>query len=257
MFETSHPRIEHALEIVDREITYATVEKRAFRQFCKRVQRIDPSVPTRQTAAVGMGGDTMALAGGEQSTGTTLHTVRTAYRETVMAVPHFDAEYDETLSQNVDGEFGADLAAQVVDGTHLTPTLQEALIAAGQRGIEERTRFLEALRTERDSLRDVQATLDDYEQRAQRLREKVGQASDSGELASLDDQLQTLEAEAEALATSRQQFIHTRTAGALAGVDETSLVRFLYDECDVAFPALAEITACLETIRRHRQRCLR
>lgn len=257
MLETTHPRIERALTIVDREIRYATAEKRAFRQFCKRLQRIDPVAPTSQTTATCVGGDAMALASGTQSSATRLHTVRTAYRETVMAVPHFEAEYDETLSQNLDGEFGAELAAQVVDGTRLTPVLQEALVAAAQRAIEERTRFLDALRTERDSLRDAQETLDEYERRAQRLSEKLGLASDSGELASVDEQLHTLEAEAEALARARQQFIHSRSAGALAGVDETSLVRFLYDECNVAFPALADITACLETIRRHRQRCLR
>ncbi len=96
---------------------------------------------------------------------TSLRAVREAYRETVMAVPHLEAEYDDSLEANLSMEFGPELGTQIATGTRLTAQLYEALLTASEGARDEREMMLPALERERESLQSVQATLDDCERR--------------------------------------------------------------------------------------------
>jgi DNA-binding transcriptional MerR regulator len=253
---TTQPRIERALEILDSETTLATDERAAFRRFRARLATIDPVAPATPSS-VGSGGGTMTLGGGDPAPSEGIRAVRTAYRETVMATPHFEREYDESLRENVAAELGAEVAAQVADGARLTPVLYEALEQGSEQATLERTEFLRVLERERESLREIRDALDDCESEAHALSEAVTDAADSAELGRIDDRLAALERECADLAERRQACLHGRTVGSFSGVDADSLVDFLYEECETTCPGLAAITDCLSSIRAIRQRCLR
>ncbi|MBV0903716.1 DUF7260 family protein [Haloarcula salina] len=254
--ETSHPRIEAALGVVEREIECVEAELTAFRRFRSRVSSVEPASPgSGGVDATGGGASSMLATATKPDAG--LRAVRSAYRETVMDVPHFEAEYDDTLEANVAVEFGADLAAQIVDGTRLTPQVYEAVLAASERAQDERETMLPVLERERDSLATVRERLDDCERRAVVLGENARRTVDSTRLSAIDERLADAEAECEAVAARRQRRLHDRSAAALSGIDETSLTQYLYADEAVTCPALADVVACLETVRRQRRYCLK
>lgn len=253
--ETSHPRIENALCVIDREIECIEAELTAFRRFRSRVRSIEPTSPAAAGVdASGGGASSMLATATKPDAG--LRSVRSAYRETVMDVPHFEAEYDDTLEANVAVEFGADLAAQLAGGARLTPQVHEAVLAASERARDERETMLPVLERERDSLTTVRDRLDDCERRATVLGANARRTVDSTRLSDIDERLADIEAECEAVAARRQRRLHDRSAAALSGIDETSLAQYLYADEAVTCPALADIVTCLETVRRQRRYCL-
>lgn len=256
MLDTNQPQIEDALDIVDREIRFAKDERRAFRRFRQRLETIDPVTPTGSGAAMG-GGETLALAGGNAAPGEGIRAVRRAYRETVMDTPHFEAEYDESLRANVAGEFGAEVASQVAEGRQLLPVLHETLDAGCEQAARERTEFLRVLERERDSLRAIRTTLDDCDRQTLDVSEALSEAPDSATLGRLDQRLDGLEQECRDLIAGRQRRLHHRSVGSFSGIDEESLVEFLYADCEATCPGLAAVANCLSTIQSLRRRCLR
>ncbi len=170
----------------------------------------------------------MPVGGRSTETGrTSLQRVRTAYRETVMPVPHFDAEYGDSLWENVAIEFGVDIASQVTGDGQLT-----------------------------QMLREVHAGLADCEQRAHALGDAATEAQ-GDELIDLDTRFAALEETCDDLAAERQRVIHRRGESRISGITGDSLAGLLYADLETTCPALREIARCVDTIRSHRRRCLR
>ena len=258
MVETYYPLIEQALAVVDEELEIATAEQRAFEQFRSQLSEINPAQTLPRSGASATGNGTMSVTGQpRKSPSASLKRVRTAYRETVMSVAHFESEYGDTLGENIAAEFGADLASQVSDGQILIRTVHEALMAATESAIEERRQYGRNLEEERESLREIQAGVGHCEQRAYELGDAVDEASGSDALATLDAQFGDLEATCEELVTERQQLIHGRRSRQISGIDRESLTTFLYGDFEITCPGLAEIVRCLDTLRSRRRRCLR
>jgi len=253
MPETRQSRIEHALELLDREVTYASDERSAFERFRSRVRTLDPTSPRHPGVRAG-GGGVVALETAAPPDAAA-RTVRQAYDETVLSVPHFEAEYGETLRQNFEAELGTEVAVQVFETGRVTRPVHDALLAATEQAIEERTTYLETLRTERDSLCRARDRLDDCESRAAELGARLTTA-DSPDRSGIDDQLQSLEAVCEDVTQTRQELLHGRSTAQLVGISGETLVQFLYAECTATCPVLADAADCIETIRHQRRRSL-
>lgn len=253
--ETSQPRIEQALTVVEREATCLSDELTAFKRFRATLVAIDPTPQPAGTATTSAGSVT-ALTAQQPEPDSSLRTVREAYRETVMAVPHFEDEYDDTLAANMSAEFGPELGTQIATGSRLTPQLYQALLKASAGARDERETLLPAVEQERESLQSTRDALDGCERRAAALGANARRTTDRDRLDSIDDQLAAIETECEAVADARQDQLHGRSVAAVSGIDGTSLVRYLYGDCPVTCPALADVVACLETIHRHRKHCL-
>jgi hypothetical protein len=256
MIETKQPRIAAAIEALEAEQRIVSAEKRAFEAFRARLSNLDCTTPsTNAPAATAAGPSTLVDTGGAPSEA--LRRIRVAYRETVMDVPHYESEYGDSLVENLTAEFGSDVARCLVAGTGLTPILYEGLLDAAEQATTERRRFLAVLRRERESLQRIETELDDCERRAVELIDRISTASESGTLGRLDGELADLERQCESLSSRRQETIHGRSFTAFSGVDDGSLSGYLYEDCETSFPALADISRCVETIRHARRRCLR
>ena len=267
MVETHHPLIKRALDVVDEEMEIATVERHAFEQFRSRLSEIDPAPPPARNGTATSGSGAMATpghvvepaetaGGGAGPSGKSLARVRTAYRETVMAVPHFESEYGGTLRESAAAEFGPTLASRMADGRRLTRAQREGLLTAAEAAVDKRELYERDLHQEQESLREVRAGVAECERRAHALGDEVDDASGSEALGTLDARFVDLETECAELATARQQVIHGRRAGQMSGLHEESLTTLLYGELETTCPGLAGIARCVDAIRTRRRRCL-
>lgn len=255
MVRTRQPTIDSALTCVGEEIDLVGTEREAFGRFLARLRDAQPTGFDAASRATG-GGPT-ALTAGEAGTTTELREIRRAYRETVMAVPHYEREYGDTLRESLSEELGETLAGHVVDGQVLPPPIREALVAAVERARRNRGDFLGLLRRERESLETVAEGLNDVESRLVELDPRIATAPDSDQLAAIDSTLAALEQQCTDLATTRQETIHGRTVRRVSGIDGCSLVGYLYADMGTTTPALADVASCLDAIRHQRRRCLR
>jgi ABC-type transporter Mla subunit MlaD len=251
MVQTRHPTIDRALTSVKGEIAIVESEREAFGRFLSRL---------RDASATGFdatSGGPAVLTTGKASGSAELRQIRRAYRETVMAVPHYDREYGDTLRESMTGELSETLAGHVVDGEVLAPPVREALVAAVERSRSDRSGFLRLLNQERESLETVASKLNDIEARLVELEAQISATAESKRLAAVDSTLAELDQQCTDLATARQETIHGRTTRRVSGVDGCSLVRYLYEDMETTTPALSDIVSCLDSIRHQRQRCLR
>lgn len=256
MVQTRQPTIDCATALVDEELELVEREQEAFERFLACVR--ETGTTRSRTAGGERNGGPAVLVGAEGRPSERLRTVRTAYRETVMAVSHYEQEYGDTLRESVATELGETLAGHVADGRVLTPVLSDALVEASERARDDRADFLRALRRERESLAGIAAELNDVERRAVELGERAGAASTSAQLADTHESLADLERRCADLADRRQSTIHGRTVDRLSGVDGTSLVQYLYgDRMETVTPALSDIASCLDVVRHQQTRCLR
>jgi hypothetical protein len=255
MVRTRQPTIDRALALVDEETALIETERKAFERFLARLR--DVPATGLEGASQATGGGPTALTTGEATSSDALRRIRRAYRETVMAVPHYDREYGDTLRESLTEELGGTLASHVVDGLVLTPPIHDALVGAAEQVRDDRDSFLQQLRRERESLQTVADELNDVEAQLVELDERIEAATRSTRLAALDQRLESLERRCSELATRRQERIHNRRARELSGVDAVSLAGYLYGDLETDTPALADIASRLEAVRTHRTRCLR
>ncbi|MFB6232731.1 MAG: hypothetical protein ABEH61_00580 [Haloarculaceae archaeon] len=254
MVRTRQPTIDTALRLIEEELELVTVEREAFDRFVSRLR--DRGVSGQEPTAAAGGAQTMLLTG---ATGPSenLRAVRQAYRDTVMDVPHYEREYGDTLVANMAAEVGPTLAGQLADGQRLTPPVYDALLEASERCRDDREDFCRLLRAERDSLQRIATELNDVESRVVELGERIDGAPNSGVLARVDDELTALETRCTDLAARRQETIHGRSGSKASGVDDVSLVQYLYADLETVTPALSDIATRLESIRHQRSLCLR
>ncbi|WP_436922969.1 DUF7260 family protein [Halosimplex amylolyticum] len=248
-----------AIDVVDREIQYATDERAAFDRFRARLSNVDPTPPSVTCSTAGAGVATIPAAvstRGDPGQAAPLRAVRTAYRDTVMDVPHYEAEYGDTLRASLASEFCPEVATQVVDGRQLTRPLYRTLWGGSESASDDRERFRRALERERESLLQVDGALADCDRRLAEIEAQLDCAS-SERLSRLDDRLADFEATCADLADERQALVHGRPDVHLSGVAGTSLVTFLYGGFETRCPALSAVADRLRRIRDDRARCLR
>ena len=168
-----------------------------------------------------------------------LGRVREAYRETVMAVPHYERVYGESLAENLAAEFGPGLSA-VLDADApgaFTAARRDALRSAVGSVAHGRRELAEALAAETDSLDAAAATTTDV------AADLVGAGPhDPSVLAATLDALDALVAE-------RQS--HFTDVGRLLAPGQ-ELCAYLYADRGWTFPVLHVCATLRERIERAR-----
>lgn len=237
--------IEHcrqALGAVDEERERTEDERAAFAAFARRVAEIEPGTPAASTD----GGEVAAVT---RPPDPAIERVKEAYRDTVMAVPHYDEEYGESLESNVAAEFSAGLAAALSSGEQLTPQMRTLLVRAATDASERRTDFLDVLDDEEcqlsaaeSSLACIDAGLDDTES---------GLALSFDELHERYHCLEDLESECESLLERRQRQIDAQRAS-VPGSD-ADIQEYLYRRLPVTYPVLADSMGLVRRITARRR----
>jgi uncharacterized protein YerC/tetrahydromethanopterin S-methyltransferase subunit G len=239
-----YPRIDTALDVLESELEATEVEAEAFRTFRSRLRRMGR---TKRNVEAPMLTNTTTISRDNGSLryanrGVDPDNVLEAYRDTVLAMAHYDSEYGEGLLENITLELGETVGTVLTANDQIT-SLEKGLIETAARNAEtKRQQFVQVLTEERNSLQDIKRRLADVERRldAVRREDEWSQTGDDRgrEVASRLDQLAK---ECQALSIDRQQSIHRRQSPEIAGIEEESLVTYLYGSLEHQFPALVEV----------------
>jgi hypothetical protein len=214
--------IEVATTCLNGEYEEVEAELAAYRRFKDRVASID-------TASTPRSPEPGPRRHGRQGQGQAVEAVRTAFRETVMGVEHYEGVYGESLVEHAAAELSAE-AAVVFRGEPATPFTEltsRVLRSTVTRAIEQREAFLTTLAGEREFLetsgKALTDLIEDYE---------TVPAPDSNR-SEVTDRLDDL-------AADRQKMLRNRTAG--VRTDGHDLCEYLYRNQEWTYPVLMAIT---------------
>jgi len=249
-----HQRITDGISTTESEIEIVSSEQTAYRRFVRRLDGIDAA--NRGSGAATGEPEIPAATVESVSVAEPLRAAREAYRETVMATPHYDREDGESLQEHVAAEFGSTVAAQFVDGHTLTSLLRTSLREGATEAIRKRAELLKSLASERRSLQRCLDSVSEVQDCLNEIHVRLDEGSGTVERCEIDHRLALLESDCERLLTRRQQQINNRS-GILHTDDNTSFAEYLYDDLDSCFPVLTAVAECVETIRTCRIRSLR
>jgi len=227
-----------ALDRVADERSEVEAERDAFAAFATRVDacpvRSDPSVTASDPVPSVRTGSPGAVADADPT-----ERLRRAYRETVMAVDHYDAVYGEPLPVNVTAEFGADVATALCEDVPFTPALKHTLFDAATTARAEREQFDEILRRERQSLSDAETALDDV---VTAIRRRSDPPTDHSADAT---PLPELERRCERVGTERQRVVQRQRRFSREG---DALYEYLYGDQSWTYPVLSAVATLGEDL---------
>lgn len=209
----------------------------------RRPQTTAPSPLRRDTGATGRG----------------LVAVRNAYQETVMAVPHYDEEYNDTYERSLAAEFGPELAAALTRESTLRERCRSSVLAKTDDAIASREELLSVVESESESVSRAAADLvpvaDELETFA---RTEFGDGR-FGTLDAYRARLDVLADRCERVGTRRQR---DRADGERsASLDDTvsDVQTYLYQGLPVTYPvlvAVAGVARRIESVRRDVERAM-
>jgi hypothetical protein len=261
-------RLREAREAVATERRRAVAERDAFAQFRRRVARLETSsVPVddpptgRPSAVTGTTGETAVDAraagtagahGGSRPTdcgsADGLRAVQTAYAETVLATPHHDTEYGETVTESMAAEFSCAVATTVADGSALTPALQATLLRGADAAGDCREALVSRLDAERCQLQEATDVLEPAAEAAAAVRTDEADVDDC---VAASERLDWHESAVTDLTTERQREVHARVS------DHPNWFDYVYGDLDATHPILATATETLAAIDDTRDRLAR
>ncbi|MHC3439839.1 DUF7260 family protein [Natrialbaceae archaeon A-gly3] len=244
--------IPRARSICEEECSRTREEARAFERFATRVSELDPAQPGGSTGRTAAGPTAVSVTSSPNDRG--LSKIREAYRGTVMSVPHYEEEYDESLQKNVSEEFEPEVATVLTEGSRLTPRVKRALVERAFESRNRREQFLEVLFEETDSLEHVQERLTAVESTLRRMDEQPLPGRSYGELEDVWNRLNELEQRVESVLRNRQETMRTIGGGSHRFADPWTMYAYLYRPLASDHPALADGTRVLESVRTAKRR---
>jgi hypothetical protein len=227
--------IEAALTHLDEEVTQLRAEQQAFEQFAERVAALTvaPSQPATPPTVTALTDDPPA----------TTRAICAAYRETVMALDHYDDVYGDSLAKSLAHEFGPDIATTLTEEMPVTTLIQQQVCTAATQAASERAAFLETLATERSALETAQNTLATLVQQTASRTDEAATPAATASPPSLD----TLEMRCDELATDRQHQLQTRSLA--PHHDGHDIATYLYQDTDWTYPVLAAVARFSDRLR--------
>jgi len=243
---------EEVVEPVGRALRAARAERRrtadecaAFRAFYDRVADLTPAATETVTARRSV------LAAGPTS-GVALDELRTAYEETVMAVPHYDDEYGDGFAESFAAEFGDDVAAAFAGSQTVTAPLRAGVLASTKEALGERETFLDLLDREIDSLSAVRDGAEEVTEAIRSADQRPLSDRAVGELWGLQSLLDRQRERVDALAARRQRAIHDQRVELVRlGTDAQT---YLYREFSETYPGLAALATLGRVLERAERR---
>jgi hypothetical protein len=198
-------------------------------------------------------GSSEATASGAQ-----IKQVRNAYRETVMSVPHYEDDYDQSLGDHLATEFSPELASTLATADALIPPVQETLLTGCQQATDGRTTLLSALDREADNLQHARDALEAMQTSLTEMNQQPITAWTTNEIISTYEQLVDFETQCDELAAERQTELRSHRIPGPNPADE-QLNEYLYESLPVTYPVLAnlaEFDSLLHTARQHLEHAL-
>lgn len=230
--------LSRARSLLDDEYTRVKSERVAFEEFATQVRQVE-STANVQPRAMHNG---LGTADHDHS-----EPVKRAYKETVMAVSHYEEDYDETLGVNMSRELG-DETRRMLEESDITPILKRQLVTRARAAAQSRAAFLSTLEKEREALSEAADFYGTVVDAVDSLETLSLSRQSVSELASVWQRLRELEANCESRLERRQRQLHrTKIEHDSRGTD--LLPEYLYAPLEVSYPVLHEVLELVKGIR--------
>jgi hypothetical protein len=244
--------IRSAIEVVATDCDRTVTERDALARFADRISGLDVSSVDLNADYSQQPPAQTLVAPASAATESQLARACEIYRETVMGVPHYTEDYDDSLSESLAIEFGPEVATAMTTGDHLTPHLRDRLVEATQEVRESRHALLQGLNSERSALEAADedltrlgADIDDV------LSARSFDSWTNEDLVVARDHLHTHERECDQLVVDRQATLHEQRVPSTHRID-LEFAEYLYQSLPVTYPVLTDIASLAETLHTAR-----
>lgn len=242
-------RIPDAVATLREEQRRLRDERDAFQKFARRVASLEDASSQMGSASPDRSAgseEAMILQtdGAEPVSPDSLERVQEIYRDTVMAVPHYEEDYDESLKTNMATEFGPEIAEAVVTGETFTPQLKIVLVQSAQQAHQERAGFLRLLEYERENLTSAKRSLHRLHDNVDAI-EKSLQRRSARELIEHWKQLDEFEETCRDILRERQSQLHETVENR----SDMEAQEYLHQTVDWTYPMLNDGLDCVSRIR--------
>lgn len=244
--------IRSAIEVVATDCDRTVTERDALARFADRISGLDVSSVDLNADYSQQPPAQTLVAPASAATESQLARACEIYRETVMGVPHYTEDYDDSLSESLAIEFGPEVATAMTTGDHLTPHLRDRLVKATQEVRESRHALLQGLNSERSALEAADedltrlgADIDDV------LSARSFDSWTNEDLVVARDHLHTHERECDQLVVDRQATLHEQRVPSTHRID-LEFAEYLYQSLPVTYPVLTDIASLAETLHTAR-----
>jgi hypothetical protein len=238
------------MDRVREEMQFIRDELDGFERFEERVEPLS-SVPQAQSGTP-MGGGVLTAPSSASPAQKLKHT----YQSTVMAVPHYEAEYGDSFEESVRTEFDEPLCQVLLGRVTFTPLAKSRLIGASENARHNRSELLDDLERELAELRGAIDRFEKWITELERIRRRVTRWNDceaSIELA----RIERLNEECDALSSKRQRHLHRRSRTICHHREPDSFAQYLYQGTPFTMPILADISVVGERLDDERDRIRR
>ena len=250
--------LEGARETVRVERRRTADERAAFASFRSRLDAIPATTAAGVTADRRFDGP-QPIGYETPRMGTELLAVRDAYQSTVMSVPHYEEEYNDTYAASLAAEFGPELAAALTCESALHEHVRRSVLDQTTTAIETRDEFETVLEREQASVRAASEELRSLDDSVASLGETAVDRLDFGGLDAHRARLEVLERRCDEVATTRQQE-RVAVEQSMHFDGETDDVQtYLYQDLPVTYPVLAAVAAVgrrIDAVRRDVERAI-
>lgn len=246
-------RLRRAMTAVRRERRRTADELEAFRAFEDRVRAIDAETTTAR------GGSTVSVAAVRSQPTSGLRRVRQAYETTVMSVPHYVEEYDDTYVESLQGEFSPDIASALTDGTNFNERCRQATLSAASEAQSSRELLVGALDSERESLQEVTEELRPVIEEVADLAARSYAAESFGSLDAYRARLHVLEEHCDDIAADRQASLFEQRRARWLPSSAPDIACYVYQAEAFDYPVMstvAELTERIRTVRATVERAM-
>lgn len=233
--------LDRAVAAIETEERRTTAERDAMQAFRDRVRELSPANRTLEQGPAAVHSAPRSTDG--------LRKVRTHYESTVMAVPHYEAEYDESYTEHVHQEFGPDIAMVLVHGVALERRHKEAILKATAESIADREQLLEALQREQESVTELREPTCSLAADIRTIEQRAGEDPSVKILDSYRSRLEVLEQRCHDLVDQRQSEMVTERRELRLPISGPDIPSYVYDELPVSYPVVSILTELMDTAR--------
>jgi len=220
-------------------------EREAFRAFESQLRKLDGQQTTAQPSV----STQMAVASGPHG----LTAVQSAYKSTVMAVPHYEDDYDESFEEHVTGEFGPEIATLVTQTSSLRPQSKRTLVDAAAQAQDKRGALVDALDAEKESFAPVSRELLSVVEELQEYEEATFTDATFGTLDAYRLRLTVLEETCEELVETRQDALVRQRRTLSLPIEGPDIPTYVYQDLETTYPIVSTAATVLDSIETHQQ----
>lgn len=235
-------RLEAAIEELQIERRRTADELEALETFEKQVRTIpseEPGINSRQPIA-------LTATTAEPSAG--LRQVRKVYESTLMSVPHYFEEYDDTYVESLVEEFSPDIASALTDGTTFNTQCKQTVLSAISESQSSRQALLDVTDRERESIRNARTELEPLFEECEEMRSLQFKTKGFGALDAYRARLQVMIDNCQELSDRRQKAIFNHRRIQKLPADVPDITVYFYQTLDVDYPVMSLVAELLDTI---------